>query len=133
MPPTRRVARHFLRPSRRRPLVAALALVCVGAPVTASAGHADTVSPLAKLPPQHLAEAPAALHGTPDDTRVVSPGESLWSIAATTLTSHLGTAPMPGEIDPFWREIVRLNLPNLRSGNADLIHPGEVVMMPDRP
>ena len=85
------------------------------------------------LPPENLAGPIPARPGAPDTGLIVTPGQSLWSIAVSTLTGHLGTTPSSREVDRYWREVVRVNLPALRSGNADLIHPGEVVLLPERP
>jgi len=58
---------------------------------------------------------------------VVQRGESLWSIAAADLeAAGRGTE----RIAAHWVRIVELNRDRVRSGNPDLIYPGEVVVLP---
>jgi resuscitation-promoting factor RpfA len=72
-------------------------------------------TPPATLPP---VAAPAAGH-------TIAPGEHLWSIAA----AHLG-ADRAAEIAPYWRRVVEHNRARLRSGDPNLVYPGEVVDLP---
>ncbi len=59
---------------------------------------------------------------------VVSPGESLWSIAS----AHLSTDD-PAVIDPTWRKIYERNRPVI-GPDPDLIFPGQrLVLPPDCP
>jgi len=57
---------------------------------------------------------------------VVAKGDHLWKISARRLGGHATDS----EIAPYWRDVIRLNTPNLRSGDPDLIYPGEVVALP---
>lgn len=66
----------------------------------------------------------------PDQVEVVK-GDHLWKISGQRLENELGRAPSNGEISPYWREVIKVNLPRLRSGDPDLIYPGEVVTLPD--
>ncbi|MGB8361521.1 MAG: hypothetical protein WCE80_08990 [Acidimicrobiia bacterium] len=60
------------------------------------------------------------------DTHViVERGDHLWKISAR----HLGDGPVT-EVAPYWRQVVVLNTPRLRSGNPDLIYPGEEIELP---
>jgi hypothetical protein len=34
------------------------------------------------------------------------------------------------DIAPYWLRVVEINLPRLRSGNPNLVYPGEVVELP---
>lgn len=67
----------------------------------------------------------------PDDpgTVVVEKGDHLWKISAR----HLDERASNGEIAPYWRRVVEVNTPQLRSGDPDLIYPGEVVQLPAIP
>ncbi len=38
--------------------------------------------------------------------------------------------PANSEISPYWRLVIDENLDNLRSGDPDLIYPGEVIELP---
>jgi nucleoid-associated protein YgaU len=61
------------------------------------------------------------------DTVVVVRGDHLWKISAR----HLGPDASNDRISPYWRRVIAVNEPRLRSGDPDLIYPGEVVEMPD--
>lgn len=62
----------------------------------------------------------------PDASVVVERGDHLWKISAR----HLGPEATEGEVAPYWREVIMVNTPQLRSGDPDLIYPGEVVRLP---
>lgn len=67
------------------------------------------------------------------DVHVVEPGDHLWSIAATHLAEGSpGDAAQldPEEIAARWREVVADNRARLRSGDPDLIFPGERIELP---
>lgn len=64
-------------------------------------------------------------------THVVEPGEHLWMIARLRLTEFLGRSPSEAEITDFWVEVIRANRGRIRSGNPDLIHPGEIIVLPE--
>jgi nucleoid-associated protein YgaU len=113
-----------------RRTVAGLAVACVVALPPGTATGETSPTPLIKLPPEHLSPQPSTERPGPGAGWVVAPGDNLWSIAERTLSTYLGTSPKPTQVDPFWRQIVRLNIPELRSGDPDLIHPGEVVTLP---
>jgi len=81
-------------------------------------------------PPAPAAPASAPTAGA---THAVTRGEHLWSIAAGRLATVTGKAPAdlsPAEISPYWRRVIEINRPRLRSGNANLVYPGEVVELP---
>ena len=63
--------------------------------------------------------------GTESDTVVVAKGDHLWKLSARHLKTDANH-----EIAPYWREVIEVNTPHLRSGDPDLIHPGEVVELP---
>lgn len=64
---------------------------------------------------------------------VVAPGEHLWAIAAADLAED---SPREAsrldaeEIAPHWREVVEDNRGQLRSGDPDVIFPGERIELP---
>lgn len=62
-------------------------------------------------------------------TVVVEKGDHLWKISARHLDEHASN----GEIAPYWRRVVDINTPRLRSGDPDLIYPGEIVHLPAIP
>lgn len=60
-------------------------------------------------------------------TVTVVKGDHLWKISAR----HLGPEAGNGDIAPYWRTVIEVNTPNLKSGDPDLIYPGEVIEMPE--
>lgn len=64
---------------------------------------------------------------------LVGPGDHLWAIAARALADARGAAvdDLPlADLVTYWRVVVALNTPHLRSGDPDLVHPGETVRLP---
>ncbi len=61
------------------------------------------------------------------DDYVVQPGDSLWSIAANRLTALRGEPPCESEVAAYWVALIDANRAKLRSGDPDLIYPGEHV------
>lgn len=64
--------------------------------------------------------------GSDGDSVVVAKGDHLWKISAR----HVGPDASNAEIAPVWLEVIDVNTPHLRSGDPDLIYPGEVVQLP---
>lgn len=66
----------------------------------------------------------------PPATATVAPGDNLWVIAERAL--HRADAPhgRAQDVAPYWRRVVEINRDRLRSGDPDLIHPGETVELP---
>lgn len=60
----------------------------------------------------------------------VRSGDTLWGLAERQLAKRLGRPPAPGEIAGYCQTLVTVNLPGLRSGDPDLIHPGEIIVLP---
>ncbi len=58
-------------------------------------------------------------------TRVVLPGDSLWSLSADLL----GPGASPARLDRTWRRIARLNR-DVVGADPDLIHPGDRLLLP---
>jgi nucleoid-associated protein YgaU len=63
---------------------------------------------------------------SPPTTAVVVPGDHLWKISE----HHLESADSALEVAPYWRQVIEVNTPSLRSGDPDLIFPGEVIELP---
>ena len=90
-------------------------------PITATTP--GSVVPVAVLP---RAAAPAM-------SVVVAPGDSLWAIAAahlTTSTSRPRAAISDTEIARYWVAVCDANRARVRSGNLNLIYPGELIVLP---
>jgi hypothetical protein len=63
----------------------------------------------------------------------VSPGDSLWSIAAARVAGATGRAPArvpDSEVSGYWQRLCDANQGRLRSGDLNLIYPGEQVALP---
>lgn len=58
-------------------------------------------------------------------TWTVREGDHFWRIAHETLEAAYGRAPTSDETSRYWREIVELNDQRVKSGDPDLIYPGE--------
>lgn len=61
---------------------------------------------------------------------VVQPGDSMWSVSSAYLRRNRED-PVPGhEVMRIWRQVVDLNRGRVRSGDPDLIFPGEILLLP---
>jgi hypothetical protein len=117
---------------------------------TPSGDVSPTTSPdatTAPLGPQRAGWSPTPA-GLPDDeprpappaasaerelatTREVRRGDNLWTISATHLETITGRRDLgTSEVARYWRRVVEHNRPSLRSGDPDLIFPGEVIELP---
>jgi nucleoid-associated protein YgaU len=67
--------------------------------------------------------------GVKADSVIVRRGDHLWKISAR----RLGPDADDDHIAPYWRQVIDVNTPRLRSGDPDLIYPGEVVELPAIP
>lgn len=102
-----------------------------------------TAVPALAAPPMVLTEVsgipvpPGAVVGsvatddlvTPRASTVVRKGDSLWSISERHLRS-LGPGVSSRRVAVYWARVVAANRHSLRSGNPDLIYPGETVLLP---
>jgi hypothetical protein len=69
----------------------------------------------------------------PDEPEVwvVEPGDHLWSIAAETLTEHLGKAPSERRVARYWQRLIDANRDRLViPGEPDVIMPGQRLVLP---
>lgn len=85
----------------------------------------DSPAPADVAPPD-----PVATDGL---TWRVAPGDNLWSIARRVLQGASGEDPSAAEIAPYWRTLIAANRATLRSGDPNLIFPGEVLTLPPVP
>jgi nucleoid-associated protein YgaU len=72
--------------------------------------------------PARAAIPPVSRHYT------VQPGDNLWTIARAALGGNAGDA----EVAPYWNALISANRSHLRSGDPNLIYPGELLGLPDR-
>jgi nucleoid-associated protein YgaU len=90
--------------------------------------------PTESMPTESMATAGV----TPDDptlaaatTYTVIAGDHLWGIARRRVGVVLGVEPSSAEIAPYWRRVIVANTPTLRSGDPNLIFPGETLTLPE--
>ncbi len=89
--------------------------------VTDAVNGADRVQGEASNPPPE---------GARQDVHVVVRGDNLWRIAAATSRRRHGREVTNRDIAAYWRLVMRANRNRLRSGDPDLIFPGEQVLLP---
>lgn len=83
-------------------------------------------------PPPTGRTGPGGDPGADDEpaTVVVRPGDNLWKLAARHL-ERTGGGPVPApDVAPYWRRVVEANRNRIRSGDPDLIYPGEEIVLP---
>lgn len=111
----------------RRSLATALLAATAALPIviseTAIAGE-ETVA--VRLPVDRAAESQVA-------TVTVHQGDHLWRIARRRLEEVMGRGVTSGQIARYWRSLIDHNVDRLRSGDPDLIYPGEVIVLPVGP
>ena len=61
---------------------------------------------------------------------IVRPGDDMWSVTAGYLIHQENTPPSVARTTEVWREVVALNQNRIRSGDPDLIFPGETLLLP---
>lgn len=75
-------------------------------------------------------EPTSSIPSTPT-THTVEQGDNLWAIAADHLAEVSGSSPTADEVANYWRLLIAENEADLASGEPNLIHPGEVLRLPD--
>jgi hypothetical protein len=61
---------------------------------------------------------------------IVVSGDNMWTLAESRLHDVMGRPPTDAETGPYWRRVVQANRDRIRSGDPDLIFPGEVLILP---
>jgi nucleoid-associated protein YgaU len=98
-------------------------------------GDPDLIEPgeMIILPPVPSAPAEPAPETREQVSHVVVEGDNLWTIAG----DHLAEARSGGagelttrEVAAYWLRVIEANAGNLRSGDPDLIYPGETIVLP---
>lgn len=116
------------------------------APLTTPAATVDNLMPHVPVPEPYLPhdtdpEPPAAepprisepdLVIVADSTLevVVRSGDNLWELAGRRMSAILGRPAADHEVAPYWVEVLNANKTRFRSGDPDLIYPGDVIVMP---
>ena len=84
-------------------------------------------SGVAGAAPAHEIRLPVTTQGARGvSTVTVVEGDHLWKISER----HLRAESPETAVAPYWRTVIEVNTPNLRSGDPDLIYPGELIEMP---
>jgi len=61
----------------------------------------------------------------------VAAGDNLWTISAAHLRAVFPDRTVDtGEVATYWRRVIEINTAGLRSGNPNLIYPGERIVLP---
>jgi hypothetical protein len=85
------------------------------------------------LPPVASAPSEPAPETRVQASRVVINGDNLWTIARDHLAQARGGGadkPATREVAAYWLRVVEANRLRLRSGDPDLIYPGERIVLP---
>jgi LysM domain len=61
----------------------------------------------------------------------VERGDNMWSISRETLEASGDPHVTNAEVVPLWRDVIHLNEHRIKSGNPNLIYPGEELVVPD--
>lgn len=75
--------------------------------------------------------APIEVQGAEPATVVVESGDHIWKISKESLGDKLQREPRNEEVHPYWVETIEINLDSIRSGDPDLIFPGEELVLPE--
>ena len=86
----------------------------------------------APAPDEPLApEADPMVDGSHSHTITVRRGDHLWSLSERHLAQVLGRSDLgEHEIARYWVRVIEANRDGIRSGNPDLIYPGEIIVLP---
>lgn len=130
----RLAARFTLPPVRRavnRLLAGSLALSTLLSPSAAMAG-AEPGGPVYVPEPYRRVVPPPDAKTVPatQDRVEVGKGDHFWKLAHQRLRAVKGREPSTEEVAAYWVEVVEANRHRIRSGNPDLIYPGEIVLLP---
>ncbi len=75
--------------------------------------------------------APVLVAPAPRRSHLVRAGDNLWRIARGELVARGKTQPDDATIARYWQHVIAANRTTLRSGNPNLIFPGELVALPE--
>ncbi len=90
-----------------------------GVGFTVRTGDDSGPAPAPQAPPALLAEVRYEIVG----------GDNLWQIACRRIRSADDTAGV-AMVTEYWLQLIERNGPTLRSGDPDLIYPGEIIVLP---
>ena len=91
--------------------------------------------PTPATPATRPAPQTSATPATPASlTYVLRAGDHLWSVAASRVAKQTGNRLnelTARDIGRYWMRLVDINTPHLRSGDPNVVHPGETLLLPD--
>ncbi|MGQ0849566.1 MAG: LysM peptidoglycan-binding domain-containing protein [Actinomycetota bacterium] len=61
---------------------------------------------------------------------IVKAGDSMWKLAEERIVTWRGNEATDADIAPYWLAVIGANKNRIRSGDPDLIYPGEVLILP---
>jgi hypothetical protein len=97
---------------------------------TAPAPPAPPTPPATTAPPAPTRDTARTAASQPTArTHVVRPGDNLWTIARITVGAARRDATT-ADVARYWRAVIDANRSSLRSGDPNLIFPGELVALP---
>ena len=80
---------------------------------------------------EDVAPPEATIDGTIPHAVTVRRGDHLWSLSQQHLERVLGRSPLgEHEIARYWVRVIEANRVTIRSGDPDLIYPGETIQLP---
>jgi hypothetical protein len=101
-------------------------------PAQANPGSGTSATPGSSTP-SNPSKEPGGGDGQEEQTHRVVGGDNLWAIARDHLSRQRSGGsgePTNHEVAAYWLKVVQANRDRLRSGDPDLIYPGERVTLP---
>lgn len=100
---------------------------------TSEAPRLDPLPPVTPIVPRPREPQPAQEPAPgPAQTHTVEVGDSFWSIAEDQVAIRLGRTPTDTEVVEPWLALIAANRDRLLDpGDPDLLHPGQVLRLPD--
>jgi nucleoid-associated protein YgaU len=81
--------------------------------------------------PDQRPSAEPSVDGSVSHPVTVRHGDHLWGLSERHLTQVIGRSDLgEHEIARYWVRVIEANRDTIRSGNPDLIYPGEILVLP---
>lgn len=123
----------YIRRMAERAIAGSLAFSTILTPLTALPLEPDIPSVAPDYLPWNQASVPDEQITIRLDASlevIVRPGDHLWALAERRMNEVLGRPASDPEIAPYWVKVVDANRESIRSGDPNLIFPGEVIVLP---